>query len=172
MTKSVGVSGSAWCFAALAVLRSGYFKVSGTGTPIRSKAWRWAAVGSVSMGTSVPEPANRTLAAGQGGQVASRSRKLRQGRPAGRAAEEALVWAPPERRAGATDNRVVPAGPALVGEDQRGPHYAQMPSEVAGEHADQHVDADAFSGGGTPGVRSRSPDLIERKPRSTRARFL
>src|SRR5262249_57895535 len=35
-------------------------------------------------------------------------------------------------------------GRVLVGEGQRGPGLAQVPAEVAGEHADQHVGLDAF----------------------------
>ena len=44
---------------------SGYVKVSGIGVPIRSKAWRWALVGSVSIGTSALAAANRFLHAWQ-----------------------------------------------------------------------------------------------------------
>src|SRR5690348_3558117 len=43
------VMGMTWCFAGSAGRRSGYFKVSGIETPMRWKAWRWAAVGSVSI---------------------------------------------------------------------------------------------------------------------------
>ena len=38
---------------------SGYFKVSGMGAPIRSKAWRWVLVGSARMGTVVLALAER-----------------------------------------------------------------------------------------------------------------
>ena len=37
-----------WCFAGLAVWCSGYFKVSGIGTPRRRKPSRWVLVGSAS----------------------------------------------------------------------------------------------------------------------------
>jgi len=36
---------------------SGYFKVSGMGAPMRSKASRWVLVGSASMGTAARAPA-------------------------------------------------------------------------------------------------------------------
>ena len=47
-------------FAGLARCRSGYVKVSGIGTPIRSKAWRCSLVGSVSISTVAWVPVNRT----------------------------------------------------------------------------------------------------------------
>ena len=37
----------------------GYFKASGMGAPISSKAWRWPALGSAGMGISVLVPARR-----------------------------------------------------------------------------------------------------------------
>ena len=70
-------SGLTWCFAGLAGFCSGYFKVSGIGTPIRSKAWRWALVGSVSIGTVAVAPANRTWLRGRVARWSSRPRKLR-----------------------------------------------------------------------------------------------
>ena len=54
------VSRLTWGFAVPAGWCSGYFKVSGIGTPIRSKAWRWALVGSASIGTVARAPVNRT----------------------------------------------------------------------------------------------------------------
>jgi hypothetical protein len=54
------ISGLAWCLPSGAGWRSGYVKVSGMGMPIRSKAWRWALVGSVSIGMAAWVPANRT----------------------------------------------------------------------------------------------------------------
>ena len=40
--------------------RSGYFRVSGIGMPMRSKASRWVLVGSVSIGTVTVMAVNRT----------------------------------------------------------------------------------------------------------------
>jgi hypothetical protein len=52
----------------------------------------------------------------------------------------ALAAAAAERRA---EGDGVAAGRAvLVGEGQRGPGLAQVPGQVAGEHADQHVGFD------------------------------
>ena len=45
-----------------------------------------------------------------------------------------------ERCAGATG--IVPGGGVFVGEGQRRPGLAQVPDQVAGEHADQHVGLD------------------------------
>jgi hypothetical protein len=64
LTRSYDRLGGGSC-ADLAVWRwrrgcSDYFKVSGIGTPIRSKASRWAVVGSASMGTVAAAPAKRT----------------------------------------------------------------------------------------------------------------
>src|ERR1019366_5226702 len=68
----------------------------------------------------------------------SRSPYLRTGSPSPLClpASLALAWA--ERRAGATGSR----GDVLVGEGELGERLAQVPGEVAGEHADQHVAAD------------------------------
>jgi hypothetical protein len=71
------ISGLAWCLPTGAGWRSGYVKVSGIGVPIRSKAWRCSLVGSVSMGTSVPEPANRTWLRARVARCSIRPRKLR-----------------------------------------------------------------------------------------------
>ena len=61
--------GLTWGFCRTGRICSGYFKVSGTGTPIRWKASRWALVGlgerrDGDLGAGVPD-----LVAGQGGQV-------------------------------------------------------------------------------------------------------
>src|SRR6185312_11942369 len=48
------------------------------------------------------------------------------------------------RGAAGGGDRVVPGGRVLVGEGQRRPCLAQVPGQVAGEHADQHVRFDAF----------------------------
>jgi hypothetical protein len=44
-----GILGLNWDFAVVAGWCSGYFKVSGIGAPMRSKACRWAGVGSASI---------------------------------------------------------------------------------------------------------------------------
>ena len=67
----------AWCFAVLAGFCCGYFKVSGIGAPRRSKACRWAGVGSASMGTVRLVPVNRTWLRVRVARWASRPRKLR-----------------------------------------------------------------------------------------------
>ena len=56
---------------------SDYFNRSGIGTPIRSKASRWALVGSVSIGTVALAPANRTWLRVMVARCSSRPRKLR-----------------------------------------------------------------------------------------------
>jgi len=63
-------------FAGLAGWRSGYFKVSGTGTPRRRKASRWALLGSASIGTSARVPVNRTWLRVRVARWSSRPRKL------------------------------------------------------------------------------------------------
>jgi DNA-binding MarR family transcriptional regulator len=65
-----------WGFAALAGLRSGYFKVSGTGTPMSSKASRCALVGSASIGMVAWVPAKRTWLRVRVARCSSRLRKL------------------------------------------------------------------------------------------------
>ena len=54
---------------------------------------------------------------------------------------EALVSAAADRWAGATG--LSRFGWVFVGEGQRGQRLTQVPGEVGGEHADQHVGADA-----------------------------
>jgi hypothetical protein len=66
-----------WCFSGLAGCCSGYFKVSGIGTPRSSKASRWALVGSVSIGTVAGAPANRTWLRVKVARWSSSPRKLR-----------------------------------------------------------------------------------------------
>jgi hypothetical protein len=72
-----GVVFVTWYFAGSAGCCSGYFKVSGTGTPIRSKASRWMLVGSVSIGTVAWVPAKRTWLRVRVARCSSRPRKLR-----------------------------------------------------------------------------------------------
>ena len=64
------------------------------------------------------------------------------GCPAGSYWQEALAWAC--RRAAGRGDGVGRGGRVLVGEGQRRPGPAQVPGQVAGEHADQHVGPDAF----------------------------
>jgi len=71
------VSRLAWCFACAAGWCSDYFKVSGIGVPMRSKASRWALVGSASMGTVTRVPAKRTWLRVRVARCSSRPRKLR-----------------------------------------------------------------------------------------------
>ena len=49
-----------WDFSGMAGQCSGYVKVSGIGVPMRSKAWRWVLVGSVSIGMVTWVPVYRT----------------------------------------------------------------------------------------------------------------
>ena len=55
----------------------GYFKVSGTGAPMRAKASRWVLVGSASIGTVMLVPANRTWLRVKVARCCRRPRKLR-----------------------------------------------------------------------------------------------
>jgi len=68
--------GLSWAFIARAGCCSGYFKVSGIGTPIRPKASRWVLVGSVSMSVMALVPVNRTWLRVRVARWASRPRKL------------------------------------------------------------------------------------------------
>jgi len=54
------ISGLSWDFTAVAGRRSGYFKVSGIGTPMSSKACRWVLVGSASISMVTWVPVYRT----------------------------------------------------------------------------------------------------------------
>ena len=76
LVRSV-VSRLAWCFTRAAGWRSDYFRVSGIGAPIRSKASRWALVGSASMGTVALVPAKRTWLRVRVARCSRRPRKLR-----------------------------------------------------------------------------------------------
>ena len=70
------IPGLTWCSAGLAWWRSGYFKLSGIGTPMSVKASRWALVGSASIGTVAWAPANRTWLRVKVARCSSRPRKL------------------------------------------------------------------------------------------------
>ena len=80
-------------------MRSGYFNISGIGTPIRRKASRWALVGSASIGIVARVPAG-----------CRRTQYLGRGRPEGGALVPAEVNAPP-REGGAAAGIRVPADP-------------------------------------------------------------
>ena len=121
---------------------AGYFKVSGIGAPMRSKASRWALVGSVSMGTVAAGAGEPDLVAGQGGQVGEQAAEAAVG-AAGAVALAGGLGLGGGRAAGGGD-RVAWRGRVLVGEGQRRPGLAQVPGQVGGEHADQHVGLDAF----------------------------
>src|SRR5580700_5210190 len=69
------ILGLTWCFAGLAWWCSGYVKVSGIAAPRRLKASRWAAVGSVSIGTVTWVPVNRTWLRVKVARWSSRPRK-------------------------------------------------------------------------------------------------
>ena len=51
---------------------------------------------------------------------------------------------PGRRRSGGRGDRASLAGRVLVGEGQRRPRLAEVPGQVAGQHADQHVGFDTF----------------------------
>jgi len=65
-----------WDFAVVAGWRSGYFEVSGIGTPRSSKACRWAGVGSASIAMVTSVPAYRTWLRVKVARCSSRPRKL------------------------------------------------------------------------------------------------
>src|SRR6266700_2056315 len=70
------------CFAVPGGVCPGYFpRVSGIGTPMRSKAWRCSLVGSVRTGISAGAPANWSWLRVRVPRWASRPPKLRYGRP-------------------------------------------------------------------------------------------
>ena len=71
------ISGLTWCFAGLAWWCSGYVKVSGIAAPRRLTASRWAAVGSVSIGTVTWVPVNRTWLRVKVARWSNKPRKLR-----------------------------------------------------------------------------------------------
>ena len=69
--------GLTWCFAGSAGWRSGYFKVSGIGVPMSSKACRWVLVGSASIAMVTWVPVYRTWLRVSVARWSSRPRKLR-----------------------------------------------------------------------------------------------
>src|SRR5277367_194651 len=89
------------------------------------------------LGSGVPD-----LVAGQGGEVLQQAAEAAVGLPGrvvlagglGLGGRGAAAWGDGAGR----------GGRVLVGEGQRGPGPAQVPGQVAGEHADQHVGPDAF----------------------------
>ena len=109
--------------------------------PMRSNASCWRLVGSVRTGTVAGVPAKR-IVAGQGGEVVQESLVAEVG-------AAVLVVLPAGLglggcRAGRGGDRVGGLGRFLVGVGQRRPGLAQVPGEVGGEHADQHVAPDAL----------------------------
>jgi len=82
------------------------------------------------------------LVAGQGGQVLEQAAEAVVGLP-GRVVLAGGLGLRGRRSAGGCDG-VVPPGRVLIGEGQGRPGVSQVPGEVAGEHADQHVRLDAF----------------------------
>ena len=71
------ISGLTWDFTAAARWRSDYFKVSGIGAPMSSKACRWALVGWVSIAMVTSVPVYRTWLRDSVARCSSRPRKLR-----------------------------------------------------------------------------------------------
>ena len=127
----------------MAVWRSGYLlQVRGIGTPMRSKACRWVLVGSGEHRDGGGGSGEADLVTGQGGQVAERAAEAAVGLPSRAALAGGLSVG--GRGAAGRGDRVVRGGRVLAGEGQWGPGAAQVPAEVAGEHADQHVGPDAF----------------------------
>jgi hypothetical protein len=89
------------------------------------------------LGAGVPD-----LVAGQGGQVLQQTVEAAVGLPGRVVLRRGLGLG--GRGAASRDDGVVRYGRVLVGESQRRPGPAQVPGEVAGEHADQYVGLDAF----------------------------
>ena len=135
------VCGLTWGSGGLAGWRSGYFKVSGIGAPMRSKASRWVLVGSVSTGTVTAVLVNRTWLRARVARCSTSPRKLRQGRAGGIALPGGFGLGG-GGAAGGSD-RVLRGRRVLVGEGQRRPRFTEVPGQVAGQHADQHVRPDA-----------------------------
>jgi len=71
------ILGLTWDFTAADGWRSGYFKVSGIGVPMSSKACRWALVGSASIAMVTSVPVYRTWLRVSVARCSSRPRKLR-----------------------------------------------------------------------------------------------
>ena len=69
--------GLTWDFTGLAGWRSGYFKVSGIGAPMSSKACRWVLVGSASIAMVTWVPVYRTWLRVSVARCSIRPRKLR-----------------------------------------------------------------------------------------------
>src|SRR4029077_8938099 len=101
---------------------------------------RWSSVGLVSMGISVSVPVKWIWLLVRVARCVSRPRKRRSGLPAASWPVEALASAPVERCAGAMGlSRVGGCSSVNV----IGAQALRRCHEVAGQHADQHVGADA-----------------------------
>jgi hypothetical protein len=87
----------------------GYFNISGSGTPMRSKAWRWVLAGCVSVGTVALAPARRTGlrsgwpggpdgrgSCGRGGRPWAPTRSSSRCRTGRRSRSSALMWPDPD----------------------------------------------------------------------------
>ena len=127
-----------------------YSKVIGMAAPMRSNACRWGCVGMVIFSIWQPPMVMvwRVRVAGW----SSRSRKL-PGRLAGGGDFPGGFGVSGGGAAGGGDG-VVPLGWVFVGVGQRCPGFAQVPGQVTGEHADQHVGFDAVFGPGNRVARS------------------
>jgi hypothetical protein len=71
------IPGLTWLFCCISWVGSDYFKVSGMGAPIRSKASRWMLVGSASVAMVAVAAAKRTWLRVRVARWVSRPRKLR-----------------------------------------------------------------------------------------------
>ena len=110
-----------------------------------SKASGWMLVGSVSTGSGGVGAGEPDLVAGQGRQVLQQAAEAAVG-PPGRVVLAGGLGLGPGRPAG-RGHRAGRDGRVLVGEGQRRPGPAQVPGQVAAEHADQHVGPDASQTG-------------------------
>ncbi len=82
------------------------------------------------------------LVAGQGGQVLQQSAEAAVGAAGGIALAGGLGLGGGGAAGGG--DRAGRGGRVLVGEGERRPRFAEVPGQVAGQHADQHVGPDAF----------------------------
>ena len=136
------ILGLTWGFAGLVGGCSGYAAVvSGMGVSRSSKARRWSGVGSASMGDVGVGAVVADLVAGEGGQVVEQAAEAAERVAVGVVFAGGLGVGVGGALGGG--DGVVALGWVFVGEGQRRPGLAQVPDEVAGEHADQHVGVDA-----------------------------
>ena len=93
-------------------------------------------------GDSGGRAGEQDLVAGQGTEVGEQAAEAAVGAAGLVVLAGCLRVGVPDRRAGATGSRLLRR--VLVGVGQRCPGLAQVPGEVGGEHADQHVALDAL----------------------------